>query len=196
VDQRNIEWSRDSAFQLLKDFLRYDRKTRFVGEYMTKVDGATMFHALDARSPFLDQDLWEFAATLPFELRLRNNTLKAVLREFARRRLGERVARGRKRGFSIPVQRWVAGQWRDIMRGLMSNSVLDEQGWIRSDNVIKQLDRAVEAGSAPNQLWYLLVLELWLRKEKEHKPSANTLTEIPIAAREEANRSNRFIGPN
>ena len=98
---------------------------------MTKVDGATMFHALEARSPFLDQDLWEFAATLPFELRLRQNKLKAVLRELARRKLGERVSTGRKRGFSIPVQRWVAGQWRDMMRSLMSNSVLDEQGWIR-----------------------------------------------------------------
>jgi len=169
VDQRSIAWSRVSARELLQNFLRYDRKTRFVGEYMTKVDGATMFHALEARSPFLDQDLWEFAATLPFELRLRQNKLKAVLRELARRKLGERVATGRKRGFSIPVQRWVAGQWRDMMRNLMSNSVLDEQGWIRSDNVIKHLDRAAQTGWAPNQLWYLLVLELWLRKEKEQK---------------------------
>jgi asparagine synthase (glutamine-hydrolysing) len=166
IDQRSLEWSRDSARHLLRDFLRYDRKTRFVGEYMTKVDGATMFHALEARSPFLDHDLWEFAATLPFAVRLRQNTLKAVLRELARRKLGERVSSGRKRGFSIPVQRWVAGQWRDLMRDLMSTSVLDEQGWINSGNVLKQLDHAGQAGWAPNQLWYLLVLELWLRKEK------------------------------
>jgi len=145
---------------------------------MTKVDGATMFHALEARSPFLDQDLWEFAATLPFELRLRQNKLKAVLRELARRKLGERVSTGRKRGFSIPVQRWVAGQWRDMMRSLMSNSVLDEQGWIKSDNVIKQLDRAAEEGWAPNQLWYLLVLELWLRKEIEQKSKSNSFDAI------------------
>jgi len=175
VDQRNIEWSRDSAFQLLKEFLRYDRRTRFVGEYMTKVDGATMLHALEARSPFLDQDLWEFAATLPFELRLRHNTLKAVLREFARRKLGERVASGRKRGFSIPVQRWVAGRWREMMAELMRDSALAEQGWIRSDKVLEQLDRAAQSGWAPNQLWYLLVLELWLRKEKDQSSSVEPL---------------------
>ena len=188
VDQRSIEWSRVSARDLLQNFLRYDRKTRFVGEYMTKVDGATMFHALEARSPFLDQDLWEFAATLPFEVRLRQNKLKAVLRELARRKLGERVSTGRKRGFSIPVQRWVAGQWREMMRGLMSNSVLDEQGWIKSDNVIKQLDRAAESGWAPNQLWYLLVLELWLRKERTQELCADNpraLIDLPIAARGE-----------
>lgn len=185
VDQRSIAWSRVSARELLQNFLRYDRKTRFVGEYMTKVDGGTMFHALEARSPFLDQDLWEFAATLPFELRLRQNKLKAVLRELARRKLGERVSTGRKRGFSIPVQRWVAGQWRDMMRSLMSNSVLDEQGWIRSENVIKQVDQAAAAGWAPNQLWYLLVLELWMRKEKEQRSGLGALIDIPIAARGE-----------
>jgi len=154
-------------FRSLKDFVRYDRDTRFVGEYMTKVDGATMFHALEARSPFLDQDLWEFAATLPFELRLRHNTLKAVLRELARRKLGDRVARGRKRGFSIPVQRWIAGRWRGLMTELMSNSALAERDWIRADKVSQQLDRAAKSGWAPNQLWYLLVLELWLRKEND-----------------------------
>ena len=43
----------------------------FVSEFMTKVDGATMYHALEARSPFLDHTIWDFAASLPFELRLR-----------------------------------------------------------------------------------------------------------------------------
>jgi asparagine synthase (glutamine-hydrolysing) len=167
VDQRNIEWSRESALNLLREFLVYDRKTRFVGEYMTKVDGSTMFHALEARSPFLDQDLWEFAATLPFVLRLRGNTLKAVLRELARRRLGERVASSRKRGFGIPVQRWLTGRWRGLMTDLMHDSALEREGWIRSDKVLLQLERAAHSGWAPNQLWYVLVLELWLRSEKK-----------------------------
>jgi len=89
------------------------------------------------------------------------------------------------------VQRWVAGQWRDMMRSLMSNSVLDEQGWIKSDNVIKQLDRAAESGWAPNQLWYLLVLELWLRREKEQRlctDNPRALIDLPIAARGEEKR--------
>ncbi len=67
VSRRNIEWSSESGRNVLSEFLEYDRAGRFVGEYMTKVDGATMFHSLEARSPFLDQDLWEFAAGLSFE---------------------------------------------------------------------------------------------------------------------------------
>ena len=180
VSQRKLAWSHESARSLLKQFLEYDRKTRFVGEYMTKVDGSTMFHGLEARSPFLDQDLWEFASALPFEMRLRQNTLKAVLRELARRKISERVARGRKRGFGIPVQRWITGRWRDRMIELMRDSVLEQQGWIKSSLVVKQLDGAVKHNWAPNQLWYLFVLELWLRKEQQANYASSAGVARPV----------------
>ncbi|HKS27225.1 MAG TPA: asparagine synthase (glutamine-hydrolyzing) [Pyrinomonadaceae bacterium] len=167
VSQRGIPWSPESARRVLEEFLEYDRRTRFVGEYMTKVDGGTMHHALEARSPFLDQDLWEFAASLPFEIRLRRSTLKAVLRELARRRVGERVARGRKRGFGIPVGRWMAGRWRADVEAMLQDSLLEREGWIRKDAAIELLNQAAERGEAPNQLWYIFVLESWLRRERE-----------------------------
>jgi asparagine synthase (glutamine-hydrolysing) len=165
---RTMPWSIESSRRLLSDFLAYDRRTRFVGEYLTKVDGATMYHSLEARSPFLDQDLWSFASTLPFGLRLKGGQLKALLRELARRHIDERVAHGRKRGFGIPVQRWIATRWRDAVADLLRDSYLDREGWIRADAALAQLDRAADAGSAPKQLWYIYVLESWLRHERDH----------------------------
>jgi asparagine synthase (glutamine-hydrolysing) len=166
VAQREIEWSHASGRNLLSEFLEYDRRTRFVGEYLTKVDGATMYHSLEARSPFLDQELWEFAAALPYALRLRGGTLKAVLRELAHRRVGERVARGRKRGFGIPVQRWVAGRWRAQVADALRDSLLEKHGWIRAAPALAQLEEAGRGGWAANQLWYVYVLESWLRHER------------------------------
>jgi asparagine synthase (glutamine-hydrolysing) len=139
---------------------------RFVGEYLTKVDGATMHHSLEARSPFLDHKLWEFAAALPYELRLRGGRSKAILRELARRRIGEDVARGRKRGFHIPVRRWIVERWRDRVEESFDDSLLGKEGWINAGAVLSQLQEATLRGIAPNQLWYLFVLESWFRNER------------------------------
>lgn len=167
IAQREIEWSRDSGRNVLSEFLEYDRVTRFVGEYLTKVDGATMYHALEARSPFLDQELWEFASSLPFNLRLNRGRSKAILRELARQKLGDRVARGRKRGFGIPVQRWLVGRWRQAVADSLQRSIVEEEGWIKVEPVLEQLAIATGKGWAPNQIWYIFVLEKWLRHERD-----------------------------
>ena len=166
VEQRGTTWSFERGRNVLAEFLEYDRHGRFVAEYMTKVDGATMRHALEARSPFLDQELWEYAAGLPFELRLHNGKLKAILREIARRHMGERVAYGKKRGFGIPVGRWIAGRWRSRIEETLRESILGREGWIQTDAVLGQLNELQPTASAPNQLWYLYVLENWLGYER------------------------------
>jgi asparagine synthase (glutamine-hydrolysing) len=170
------KWNRAvaSARNLLPEFLAYDRQTRFVGEYLTKVDGATMYHSLEARSPFLDQELWEFAAGLPFEVRLRGGNLKAILRELARRRLGSRVADAPKRGFTIPVQRWVAAHWLPKFDSLMTDSILESEGWIRAGAVKQALQSAQRKQWAVNQLWYIFVLETWLRRERSTQTPSST----------------------
>ncbi len=165
VDQRTIKRSQDSACQVLSEYLDYDRHTRFVSEFLTKVDGATMYFGLEARSPFLDQELWEFAAALPFPVRLRRGKLKAVLRELARRRIGERLAAGKKRGFTIPVERWLTGKWQTRVAETLRNSVLAKEGWIHAGPTLKWLEESTLTGRAPKQLWYLFVLESWMRNE-------------------------------
>jgi asparagine synthase (glutamine-hydrolysing) len=167
IDARQIPWSLDSARRVLTEYLAFDQRTRFVGEFLTKVDGASMHYALEARSPFLDQDLWEFAATLPYRIRLRGRVLKAVLRELARRRIGPRVADGKKRGFGIPVQRWIAGRWSGLVEEQFRGSVLAKEGWINDDAVLRLLRKSKSAGQAPNRLWYLFVLEAWLKQNSK-----------------------------
>lgn len=186
LPQRNWDRAVDSARNLLPEFLTYDRHTRFVGEYLTKVDGGTMYHSLEARSPFLDQELWEFAAALPFEIRLRGGNLKAVLRELARRRLGARVADAPKRGFTIPVQRWVAAHWLPKFDSLLRDSVLESEGWIQAAAVREALQNAQRKQWAANQLWYIFVLENWLRKEREtqNHAMAGVLDGIPATTNE------------
>ena len=173
IDQHSIQPGIDSARNLLRDFLNYDRETRFTGEYLTKVDGGTMYFALETRSPFLDQELWNFAHSLPYSLRLRHGNLKAVLRAMAARHLGKRVAAGKKRGFGIPVNRWLSAQWKQPMLDVLAKSRLEEQGWVSADAVAQCLRETAENGHVPNQIWYIYVLESWLRHESalQHQKS-------------------------
>jgi asparagine synthase (glutamine-hydrolysing) len=145
--------------------LDYERQTRFVAEYMTKVDGAAMFHGIEARSPFLDYRLWEMAASLPYEVRLRGGELKAVLRALVRKHVGAEVGSRQKHGFTIPVQTWLATSWRPALTELVEGSLLESRGWIRRRGLRAGIKKALEEGRAPNQLWYLVVLEQWMRAE-------------------------------
>lgn len=158
-------WEADAAQRSLADLLDYGQKTYFTGEYMTKVDGASMYYGVEARSPFLDQSLWEFASSLPFEVRLHRWRLKAVLRELAKRRIGQEVANRRKQGFGIPVQKWIADKWRPLAEDLLHESFLDKHGWINSSWALRELESASKQGAVPPELWYVLVLELWMRYE-------------------------------
>jgi asparagine synthase (glutamine-hydrolysing) len=97
---------------------------------------------------------------------LQGGRLKAILREVARRRIGERVARGRKRGFGIPAGRWLAGRWRRRVEETLGDSLLGREGWIRPDAALKRFAREAEQGEASLQTWYLFVLETWLRHER------------------------------
>lgn len=156
-----------SGKDLLSEFLKYDRETRFTGEYLPKVDGATMFYGLEARSPFLDSKLWDFAAALPFSVRMHKRQMKSVLREIVKRRISPELSRGKKQGFGVPVQRWLTREWKKQFTDMMSDSLLEKEGWIESRNALTMLGEAEKQNWAPRQLWFILVLEAWLRFENK-----------------------------
>jgi asparagine synthase (glutamine-hydrolysing) len=163
--QRQTLWSLESAQHLLEEFLVYDWQTTLTGEYLTKVDGATMYYALEARSPFLDHVLWEYAGALPFQIRLQHGRLKAVLREIARKRLGADVASRAKRGFEIPVCKWLSQKWGPRFLELFNDSLLATESFIRKEPVLELWRQTAPTGRVPMQLWRLFVLENWIRAE-------------------------------
>ena len=166
-EHREIDWSKSSANNLLDEFLVYDRRTRFVGEYLPKVDGATMYHALESRSPFLDIDLWGYAASLPYSIRLKSGQQKAVLRRIAEKRLGKSLAGQKKQGFLVPAQKWLANEWKNDFLECILNSRLANLGLLNAEQTIESFLKASENGrSVPRQYWFIYVLELWLREEK------------------------------
>ena len=165
IRQRSIPPSLDSARRLLSEVLDYNRNTQFVGEFLTKVDGATMYHAVEARSPFLDQKLWEYASSIDYSVRLRDGRLKSILRELVSRHVGPEVANRPKQGFHLPIDKWLVTRWRAKVEELTNGSPITGQGWIGREALIPVTKRAIERGRANIHLWRMVLLNTWLRKQ-------------------------------
>ncbi len=171
LPQRDIPESFDSARNLLDEVFQYHRRTHFASEYIPKVDASTMYYALESRAPFLDHTLWEFAAGLSPEIRFQGGRLKAVLREIVRRRIGPSTASRSKQGFRVPVEKWLAGPWRKDLDVLQSGTLVEREGYIQGPALRAEIDRAIAAGGASEQLWYVAVLERWLQSQQSAVPS-------------------------
>lgn len=85
-------------------------------DFLFKVDTASMKESLEVRVPMLDEDLFAFGLTLPHRLKVNGHTCKRVLRELANRRLPRAVANKPKRGFGIPIDTWVDGEFKARLR--------------------------------------------------------------------------------
>jgi asparagine synthase (glutamine-hydrolysing) len=141
----------------IRSYLPYD--------LLVKVDITAMASSLEARSPFLDHELMEFAALLPSGLKLRGRSAKHLLKQaFADLLPRENLAR-RKIGFGIPVGQWLRGP----LSPLLCDTLLSETGLGRGyfrPAAVRRLVNEHLAGQVDHgfQLWSLLVLELWHRE--------------------------------
>jgi asparagine synthase (glutamine-hydrolysing) len=181
LSQRRIPESLVSARRLLSDVFAYHRRMHFTGEFMPKVDGATMYYGIEARAPFLDQKIWEFGATLPPEVRFHGGMLKAILREIVRRRLGPEVAFRKKQGFTVPVERLLAEKWSDMLDPLREGTVLERDGWLRRGSLQAPIRDAESRRWVPIQVWRLLVLEHWFERNGRRRASGSNDCAVPAA---------------
>jgi asparagine synthase (glutamine-hydrolysing) len=142
-----------------------DMMTYLPNDLLVKVDIATMAVSLEARSPFLDHHVIEFAASLPEKMKLRGLTTKYLLKRVLKRLLPPENLNRRKMGFGVPIGHWFRGTLQPFLRStLLSEKALNRQ--IFKPEVVKEL---VESHSRSErdysqQLWTLLMLELWFQR--------------------------------
>jgi asparagine synthase (glutamine-hydrolysing) len=137
--------------------------THYLSEcVLFKVDRASMAASLETRAPFLDHTLAEFLAQLPLHLKLRGLTGKYILKRAMRGILPEAVIRRPKKGFGMPVAKWVNGELRPLVRDTFAPERLRRRGLFNPAYVQQLLDEH-ESGAADHRklIWTLLMFELW-----------------------------------
>ena len=150
-----------------------DRAVPLVDDLLVKTDRASMAWSLEARVPFLDAEVTDFAHMLPRSRRVRLFRKKALLRAAARPLLPAEVVRGRKRGFSIPAAAWLRGDLAPFARDILSEDTLRRQGFFSPHAVHRLLDDHVYGrDDLSRQIWCLLGFTLWHQRHVERAPSA------------------------
>lgn len=142
-----------------------DQMTYLPNDLLVKVDIATMANSLEARSPFLDHNLIEFAASLPENLKMRGVETKSLLKKVAARLVPREVVYRRKMGFGVPVGKWFRGEMKDFVTDiLLSHSAL-KRGIVRPE-VMERYVAEHTSGLRDHsfQIWTLLMLELWFQR--------------------------------
>lgn len=141
------------------------KKLYLAEDILTKVDRASMGVSLESRAPFLDHELVEFAAKLPYNLKLRGLTMKHLLKKAMAPLLPRGIARRPKKGFGIPVAKWVKGPIREMVLDYLSVDRIKREGFFRAGSVSGLL-RDHLSGRTDNskKLWTLLMFELWLER--------------------------------
>jgi asparagine synthase (glutamine-hydrolysing) len=148
-------------------YLNY--RTYLPEDLLVKMDRMSMAHGLEARSPFLDTALTEFAGSLPDSLKLRGLTTKRVLREAFRRLVPPSILGRKKMGFGVPLGRWFRSQMRPLVEEhlVSEGSPLFEH--VHREPVARLVGEHVEGSRDHGQkLFCLITLSLWLKSLSRH----------------------------
>jgi asparagine synthase (glutamine-hydrolysing) len=171
---------------LLDAMLRTDVENYLPGDLLVKMDIATMAHSLEARSPFLDHRLMEFAARLPNDLKLRRSgasySSKYILKQAARGVLPDEVIDRRKMGFAVPLAHWLRDELRDLTYDALTDQRARDRGWFDPAAITQLLDEHNGGADHTPRIWGLLQLELWCRAYLDAGASSASAVEQSVLA--------------
>ncbi|MFL5908429.1 MAG: asparagine synthase (glutamine-hydrolyzing) [Solirubrobacterales bacterium] len=172
-------WQTASGSSILDRLLEVDVNTYLPEDLLVKVDIATMAHSLEGRSPFLDPEVMEFAASLPPREKASMGRKKLLLRRAYRGRVPDSILDGPKRGFGVPLGAWFRGELQGFARELLLDRTTIDRGYLNEPAVRSILDaHAAGRGDRSQQLWALVMLEVWQRElgKRADRGSAATTT--------------------
>lgn len=142
-----------------------DLKLYLQESILVKVDRASMACSLEVRAPFLDYELVEFVMSIPSRLKLKNFTSKYILKEALKNLLPEEIIKRPKKGFGIPIAKWVKGPLKDLFKELLSPEKIKHEGFLNPNYVKILLEEHLDnKRDNRKKLWTLLVWELWVNR--------------------------------
>lgn len=138
-----------------------------LGDMLVKTDMMSMANSLEIRSPFLDQEVVDFAFGLPVEYKINDQMKKRIVQDAFREMLPAELYNRPKQGFDVPLLQWFRNDlWSRIDNDLIADRFIEEQG-LFDPFAVKQLKKRLKSndpGDSHETLWALIVFQHWWRR--------------------------------
>jgi asparagine synthase (glutamine-hydrolysing) len=150
----------------LNEVLLADMKLVLLGDMLVKVDMMSMANSLEIRSPFLDQEVVDFAFGLPASFKINGTMKKRIVQDTFRKLLPEELYNRPKKGFELPLLDFLRNDlWSKIDNDLLSKRFLEDQGLFNTEYIesLKKQLQSNNPGDSHATIWALLVFQYWWR---------------------------------
>jgi len=131
-------------------------------------DKANMQYSVEARSPFLDQDLFNFSNNLPRKTKMNLKFSKLILRKYLKKSLNNKTYKAKKKGFTVPMANWINNELKSLILDTLSEANVNKCGFLNYNylyiNIIKP--HLEKKSNNHKKIWNTFVLINWLNKNK------------------------------
>lgn len=144
-----------------------DILTYLPDDILVKIDRAAMANSLETRVPFLDKDIVEFSLRMPSIYKIKDRESKWILKQILNKHIPKKLTDRPKKGFSIPIGKWIRTSLVDWAESLIDRKLLENQGFLDADKVQSMWNEHRNGRRDFGlPLWNILMFQAWLENER------------------------------
>ena len=164
--ETDFESMNQSSLSGLQKMMNLDFDNILPGDLLVKMDIATMAHSLEGRSPLLCKDLLEYVPSLPDNYKIKGSQTKYILRKLAEKYLPAELINQPKRGFEIPLKKWIDNELKDMIASYILSPNAYCKNFVQPGFMENLWNRKIKTGDEKRakMLWTLFALEVWYKK--------------------------------